>query len=414
MEVYHRWLNSLVNANRDKFREFHELKWLNPFNTEEVQNIRDKFTQNLSESSLFKNTKPYHRQISQGCKLCSMGVWSCLFITGKCNANCFYCPTSQTTDDVPSTQNLSFPTAEGYAEYINHFKFKAVSFSGGEPLLFFERTLQYLKEIRKKCDPNIYIWMYTNGILGDEQKFRKLAEPGLNEVRFDIGATGFTLDKIKAAKDIIPIITIEIPAVPEETEKLKQLLPEMVKLGVKNLNLHQLRLTKYNAHQFIKREYTFIHAEHPIVLESELAALEIITYAKNHNINLGINYCSFHFKNRFQKAGFRTMVNNTLAEPDKILSSKGYIQEFKNDSIAYKSISLTDTKANSNNYSELKLDHKTYFFKKETVLNKIDLDTNEMEEVSSLLQTEPNEIPSDPLLFKIWQCETIEKGLREY
>uniref|UniRef100_UPI003217512E radical SAM protein n=1 Tax=uncultured Draconibacterium sp. TaxID=1573823 RepID=UPI003217512E len=414
MEAYHTWLNSLVNTNRDKFREYHELKWLNSFNADKYQEIRDKYIQELSENSLFKNTKPYHYQISRGCKLCGMGVWSCLFITGKCNAKCFYCPTSQTTDDVPTTQSLSFPTAEAYAEYINYFGFKGVSFSGGEPLLYFDRTLQYLKQIRKKCNPDIYVWMYTNGILADQQKFRKLAKAGLNEIRFDIGATGFTLDKVKLAKDIIPIITIEIPAVPEEVVKLKKLLPEIVKLGVNNLNLHQLRLTEYNARQLIKRKYTFIHAEQPIVLESELAALEIITFAKEHNINLGINYCSFHFKNRFQKAGFRKMVNNKLAGPEEIISSKGYIQEFNNDSIAYKTISLRDTTLNSNNYSELKLDHKTYFLSKETVLKKIELDSQAKSHVNSLLLKEPDEIPSDPLLFNIWQCEYIEKGLREY
>ncbi|MCY1722393.1 radical SAM protein [Prolixibacteraceae bacterium Z1-6] len=414
MEAYHTWLNSLVNANRDKFREYHELKWLNSFNAKEFQKIRDKYTQSLSESSIFKNTKPYHYQLSRGCKLCGMGVWSCLFITGKCNAKCFYCPTAQTTDDLPTTQGLSFPTAEAYAEYINYFKFKGVSFSGGEPLLFFDRTLNFLKQIRKKCDPDIYIWMYTNGILGDEQKFKKLAKAGLNEVRFDIGATGFSLDKVKTATGIIPIVTIEIPAVHEETEKLKLLLPEMVKLGVNNINLHQLRLTKYNAHQLIKRKYTFIHAEQPIVLESELAALELITYAKKHHINIGINYCSFHFKNRFQKVGYRKMVNNRLARPEEIISSKGYIEEFNTDSIAFKNISLKDTPPNSNDYAELKLKHKTYFLLKETVLKKTALDTDEKSRVNSLLLKEPDEIPSDPLLFDIWQCKYIEKGLREY
>ncbi len=50
----------------------------------------------------------------------------------------------------------------------------------------------------------------------------------------------------------------------------------MIKAGVSNLNLHQLRLTKHNAEKLAKRNYTFIPAEQPIVLESELAALDIL------------------------------------------------------------------------------------------------------------------------------------------
>ncbi len=86
--------------------------------------------------------------------------------------------------------------------------------------------------------------MCTNGILADETKFKKPAGAGIEEIRFDIGATGFKPDKLKAAKGIVPNITVEIPAVPEEKERLKKLLPEMIASGVTNLNLHQLRLTK--------------------------------------------------------------------------------------------------------------------------------------------------------------------------
>jgi pyruvate formate-lyase activating enzyme-like uncharacterized protein len=225
MEAFDSYLNELVNQNRAAFSAWPNLKWLNFYQADKAQKERDRFTEQIN-SWLFKETKPFHHQISEGCKICGSGHWSCLFITGKCNANCFYCPAPQLTDDVPTTQNLKFETAEAYAEYINFLRFKGVSFSGGEPLLFFDRTLQYLKQIRERCSPEIYTWMYTNGILAEEQKFRKLADAGLNEVRFDIGATGFKLDKIGFAKGIIPNITIEIPAVPEEKEKLKKCCPK--------------------------------------------------------------------------------------------------------------------------------------------------------------------------------------------
>jgi pyruvate formate-lyase activating enzyme-like uncharacterized protein len=414
MDAYSKWLNSLINDNKKRFSEFSDVNWLNPYKTDVYQRKRNKLLGKIEDKLLFAGTKPFHFQISKGCKLCGEGEWSCLFITGKCNANCFYCPTSQLNDETPATQSLSFDTAEAYADYINFFGFKGVSFSGGEPLLFFDRTLHYLKTIRERCDPNIYTWIYTNGILAETRKFEELAAAGLNEIRFDIGATGFKLDKIKPAKDIIPNITIEIPAIPEEKEKLKRLLPEMQKAGVSNLNLHQLRLTKYNAPKLLKRKYTYLSAEQPIVLESELAALEIVAEARGKNMDIGINYCSFHFKNRFQKAGFRTKVAQKFEFENHKITQQGFIRDYDKEKIGYNTIRLADTAAGFKHSSELKLAHKSIFYAIEPNMPAIVIPQDLHVETEKLLQQQPNYIPENELLFKIWQKEYIEAGLRDY
>jgi hypothetical protein len=414
MDSFNQYLNNLQNKNRENFSDFSGIKWLNTNTAQKAEKKRKKLIENLGNNLLFKDTKPYHKQISPGCKLCGEGKWSCLFITNKCNASCFYCPASQNTDEVPSSQNLNFETADAYAEYINYFGFKGVSFSGGEPLLFFDRTLEYLQRVREKCDPEIYIWMYTNGILSNEEKFRKLAAAGLNEVRFDIGATNYKLDKIAFAKGIIPTVTIEIPAVPEKKELIKNLLPEMIKAGVTILNLHQLRLTKHNAPNLLKHNYTYIHAEQPVVLESELAALEIVNFAHDQNLEIGINFCSFYFKNRFQKAGFRKQIANAFKKPDEILTEKGFIREFENENIDYKAVVISDNKNTFSNSSEIGLKNKTYFIKKESALKTLHLTPEQRLEVEELLKSNGIEIPDDQVLFKIWQMEFIEKGLREY
>ena len=192
-----------------------------------------------------------------------------MFITGLCNAKCFYCPASQDKDETPQTQRLLFADPERYAQYVNHFKFSAVSFSGGEPLMVLDRTLRAIETIRRRCSPDVYIWMYTNGILGNEAKFRQLAAAGLDEIRFDLGATDYHLNVLRSAADCVRNVTVEIPAVPEEVERLKHLLPRLCELGVPRLNLHQLRLTAYNAEKLLQHEYTYLHGEQATVLESE-------------------------------------------------------------------------------------------------------------------------------------------------
>lgn len=412
MEAMHLYLNALCNKNKQDFADFKDINWLNAYNGEALLARRDLLLEEASESMLFKDTKPYYNHISQGCKMCGFGYWSCLFITNICNGKCFYCPTSQVSDDKPSSQGMTFDTASAYADYINHFKFKGVGFSGGEPLLVFDRTLEYLKKVRKNCSPDIYIWMYTNGILADEIKIKKLAAAGLNEIRFDIGATDFSLDKVILAKGLIENITIEIPSVPEELERMKSLLPAMIKAGVTNLNLHQLRLTTYNAKHLLKRAYTYVPDERPIVLESEIAALELIKYAKEKNLHIGINYCSFHYKNRFQKAGFRNQISAVLSADDEKISPNGYIRSFGYNKIKYETIRISDFTDESK--ETLSLAKKKYNISRESAMNEIILSDEQNSLVQDLISNASPEIPKDGLLFELWGKEHIESKLRNY
>lgn len=413
MEAKYKWMNSLLTNNKNEFREYPEIKWLNPYLVDDYNDQRTRHLEKLIAPSLFKGTKPYLNHISKGCQICGSGKWSCLFITNKCNANCFYCPAPQKYDELPSTQGLDFNNPYDYAQYINYFGFKGVSFSGGEPLLYFDRTLEYLKVLRQKCNSNLYIWMYTNGILADKSKLLALANENLNEIRFDIGATGFNLDKVKMAKGIIPVITIEIPSIPEEKEKIIAMLPQMIEVGVTNLNLHHLRLTQHNVSKLIIRNYIIISAERPLVLESEMAALEIINEAQKLDLEIGINYCSFHYKNRFQKVGYRRMLIKKIL-PDADITENGYIREYKGDSIAYKSIKLYSKISDTPINMTIDINGTSYAYKVLTSFTENNLAVACQKQTDELIVNEPESPPIDLLLFKIWQFEYIESDLREY
>lgn len=399
-----------MNKHKIDYSAYPEIKWLNPYEALYYQEKRDALLAPFHESALFKGTKPFLKGISKGCELCGQGLWSCLFIASKCNATCFYCPTAQNSNDVPESQGLTFETAASYAGYINYFGFKGVGFSGGEPLLVAEKVLAYTTELRKTCNSDLYIWMYTNGLLASKKIFSQLGKAGINEVRFDIGATDYNLDAIEKARGYIQNLTIEIPAVPEETELLKKLLPQMVDAGITNLNLHQIRLTPYNVKKLATRNYTYIAAEQPIVLESELAALEIMNYAREKSIPIGINYCSFFFKNRFQKAGYFKRIATSLGINEAEISEKGFIRNLNANELTYDGIRLSD---NGNQQGELKpliLNHKCYNYQRSNAFH-VKLSGKEYSEI---LPEIANCIPISQVAFDIWMHEFIEKGLREY
>lgn len=411
MSAYYKYLNSVLSETKTAFADVGPITWINQFTAGNYQQKRDNLLESIN-NSLFNGTKPYYKSISQGCNICGQGLWSCLFITGKCNANCFYCPTPQLTDETPTSQQLTFDTPLAYAEYINYFGFKGVAFSGGEPLLFFDRTLNYINTLRQNCNPDIYIWLYTNGILANPDNINKLAAAGLNEIRFDIGATNYNIDKLKFATGKIKNITVEIPAIPEHAQKIKQLLPKLIDAGVTNLNLHQLRLTKHNAPKLLARQYHYIAAERPIVFESELAALDIINFAMQNKLDIGINYCSFYFKHRHQKAGFRKTINTTLNKQNLPVTNNGYLRQVNNNNLSYYNYQVFDNITMQKNMELLKLDHKNYYIYKACAVQNLQLpDTKN----SKLLFEQNNcNIPNNTELFEIWQHEQIEHNLRDY
>lgn len=273
-----------------------------------------------------RGTKPYTHQLSPGCRLCIEGSWSCLFINGRCNCKCFYCPSSQDDIGEPTTNNLSFSTPVTYLEYLKHFDFRGFSLSGGEPLLTLERSLNYLRTIKKHLGDKIHSWVYTNGSLVTYDILARLRDCGLDEIRFDIGARNYALDKAIMAVGIIPIVTVEIPAVPEEKAGLKGKLKQMADAGINFLNLHQLRLTDYNYPHFKKRPYTYLHGEKITVLESELTALELIKYAQDEQLELPINYCSFTYKNRYQQAAARARGAIDMSRGHEQVTAAGYLR----------------------------------------------------------------------------------------
>ena len=274
----------------------------------------------------FNRTKLDCQNLSNGCRLCGEGTWSCLFINGICNANCFYCPSEQSSKSEPMTNGIPFGNPKDYIEYIRHFKFRGIGISGGEPLVTFDRTFRYISEIKKAFGDNIYLWLYTNGILADREKLSMLKSAGLDEIRFDLSACCYQLDKVKIAVETIPVVTVEIPAIPEDEALLKTVIVRINRLGVSHLNLHQLRCTPYNRERLVQRGYTFLHGPKVTILESELCALRMIRFVYENNIELPINYCAFAYKHRHQGAGLRKCLATFFQKSYETITETGMVR----------------------------------------------------------------------------------------
>jgi pyruvate formate-lyase activating enzyme-like uncharacterized protein len=319
----------LVAANAAEYGEqSRTLNWVTPeiALAAEIERTRMLADMAPAVTSACRQTKPHLGALSPGCRICTRGSWSCLFINSRCNCSCFYCPTSQNDISVPTTNRIPFARAGEYAAYVDQLKFQGASISGGEPLMTFTRTVRYIEAVRRRMGDDLHIWLYTNGTLLTAEHVAALQAAGLNEIRFDLSAVNYDLKKLSLAAGRIPCVTVEIPAIPEDSDKLGTLLPALQDAGVDYLNLHQLRLTPYNRARLQTRNYTYLHGEKVTVLESELAALALMRSACDRGIGLPINYCSFAYKHRYQNAAVRRRYAPYLVKGYEDITPSGYIR----------------------------------------------------------------------------------------
>ncbi|OGU24418.1 MAG: radical SAM protein [Geobacteraceae bacterium GWF2_54_21] len=283
----------------------------------------------------YAGTKVDCNSLSPGCRHCGDGGWSCLFVNGRCNGQCFYCPTAQDDNGPPVTNGLTFNDPDEYADYVATFGFSGVSISGGEPLLTPELALSYLRAVRKRCGDKVHLWLYTNGTMLTADLCVKLKDAGLDEIRFDLGAVRYHLKKLRLAVGCIPTVTVEIPAVPEDEELLKLKMVEMAEAGVKHLNLHQMRLTPYNFDPLTARGYVFLHGEKVTLLDSELCALRLVRFGLEQGIPLPVNYCSFTYKRRFQLAASRRRAAQSIRGPGETVTEPGFLRSLSATGVRY-------------------------------------------------------------------------------
>ncbi|MCL2026059.1 MAG: radical SAM protein [Leptospirales bacterium] len=324
-------------ANKDRYRELLEftygptydrLRWITPPVASMASMLRGNLLNALDGLVEYacNGSKLIYRDISPGCRHCMNRTWSCLFINNKCNADCFFCPSEQNETELPSSVALYFKRPDSYASYCEKLGITGASISGGEPFLTPKRTLAYLKACKKRMGSDFYFWLYTNGSHAKVELMQQLADAGLDEIRFNIAAWRYSLKMIRRAVGIVPNVTVEVPAIPEDVQTMKETMLELADMGVNYLNLHQMRMTTYNCSYMADRNYHLLEGQHPSALESELAALELMLFAAENELPLAVNYCSFIYRNRSQRAAVQGHAARFCAEPWEDVTETGLIR----------------------------------------------------------------------------------------
>jgi len=246
----------------------------------------------------------YLNDLSPGCRACKDGEWDCIFVTMECNLDCRFC-WSPTAGDCPPRAQVLADEQKRVAEDYRQTHISGVSFSGGEAFMDVEELCGWVAWF-KSSYPGEYYWVYTNGVLVTEESLARLAELGLDEIRFNAAATGYddpaVLGSIAAAARLLPAATVEIPAIPEDSERVLSALEKWCAAGVRYLNLHELVYEpgSNSATMAGARRGGSLGDGHPFEYnpESRRLTLAVMEKVQERGLPLGVNDCSLRSKLR--------------------------------------------------------------------------------------------------------------------
>lgn len=262
----------------------------------------------------------YHRWISLACLACRTGERTESFITSmQCPHNCFFC------------FNPNQPNYEYYKTHVNPLVddlrrrhdegtiYDCLAVTGGEPLLHLDETLEFLK-LARSLYPDAHLRLYTSGHGFDEGVARRLVDAGLDEIRFSIKLEegpellDATYGALETAVGLIDSVMVEMPVFPDKLEFMKELLVRLDDLGVRGINLLELGFPFHNAEEFARRGYLLKPRPYRVlygywyggglpIAGSEEVALDLLDFAVNRELSLGVHYCSL--ENRLTSQVFR-------------------------------------------------------------------------------------------------------------
>lgn len=244
------------------------------------------------------------RKFAMGCRSCLMGTGlSAIRKTNKCNIECKFCYNYGELEDQP-------PIGEGmweiggtkfYEKDIDlllsiHKKPTGVCYVYLEPFMEIEK---YYPVIKKFSEAGVHQHLYTNGTLATEETLKALAEAGLDEIRFNLGATNCAdkvIKNIGLAKKYIKNVGIETPMTPEFFEGFFEKKEAILDTNLDFINCAELHLNENNIHNYEgENMYISRHGYISPTWSRELT-LKFMKIAEEENWDLAVHDCSNHTK----------------------------------------------------------------------------------------------------------------------
>ncbi|MCL4332507.1 MAG: 4Fe-4S cluster-binding domain-containing protein [Candidatus Thermoplasmatota archaeon] len=270
----------------------------------------------------------YSGKLPLGCQLCAKGGKMVLFISGICDAKCFYCPLSENRKMKDVLYADEMPIS-GIRDAILEGKMidaTGTGITGGDPLKFHQRTSEYIRNLKEEFGKNHHIHLYT--ISGTKEAIDSVASAGLDEIRFHppeeiwhMMERSVFKDRVKWARDAGLSVGIEVPSLPGTRVQMASLIDFARKYELDYVNLNELEFSETNAEKLIGRGYSIKNDVESGARGSREVAMEMI----RNNPDYTVHYCSASFKDGVQMRNRLKRRAKNVAGPFDVVTKDGTI-----------------------------------------------------------------------------------------
>ena len=263
----------------------------------------------------------------QGCRSCLLGTGlSAIRKTNKCNLECKFCYNYGELDAI-------HPVGEGMWE-IGGTKYyekdldlllsiyekpTGISYVYLEPFMEIEK---YYSIIKKFKAAGIHQHLYTNGTLATEETLKALGEAGLDEIRFNLGASNCAdkvIENIGLAKKYIKKVGIETPMTPEFFAAFFKKKQAIFATHLDFINCAELHLNENNVGNYYGENMYICRQGYVSPIWSRELTLKFMKIADEEKWDLAVHDCSNYTKfarslNLSSKAGMWFGASNYACE----------------------------------------------------------------------------------------------------
>ena len=263
------------------------------------------------------------REITKGCALCISGKKLVLFITGLCNKACYYCTISRSRwqkDEVWANER-KVEKPQDVIEEAKICRARGAGITGGEPLLKIERTLDYIRLLKKTFGSSFHIHLYTNGTLATPENLSALHEAGLDELRIHLNR--------EAVKEALKFpnwkVGMEVPCIPGKEKELCELVDFLENQGAHFLNINEMEFSDRNVSPMEQAGLKLKPNSLTAVAGSAETAQKVLHYAEKRCKRLSVHFCTARLKLDYQLRNRLTNRARSIRKPFEKITKNGFL-----------------------------------------------------------------------------------------
>lgn len=241
-------------------------------------------------------------ELPQGCQYCVRGEKLVLFVTGICPRRCYFCPVSDEKfgKDVCFANERKVNVEEDLLIEAQCMRAKGTGITGGDPLAKLDRTVKYITLLKEKYGKEFHIHLYTSLNLVTEEALQRLAEAGLDEIRFHLDLDSVKLwEKVIWAKKYLWKVGVELPLIPTKEDELKKVI-RFISDKVDFLVLNELEVAD-NSHSRLSEMVFQTKDEISYAVRGSLElGQQLLRYVEEQGYPLSVHVCTAKLKDGVQ------------------------------------------------------------------------------------------------------------------